>query len=133
MLEKSLKEFKKHHNNNANLFFHIFCGVIYTSLFLNIIGKPFLVAYIASLFCLFPKFLTENILIGFILVFANRLIDILQLTMFQKIVFVIITYMAPELSHWICNETTVLNIYDITFFSILENFLFILPWSVYRI
>lgn len=133
MLETSLKDFKKHHQNKLNVFFHIVCGFLYMSLFFNIVKKPFIVIYITVLIYLFPKFLMENILVGFILIFINHLIDILQITFYWKIVFLLIAYMAPELSHWICNEPTVLNINKITFFSIFENFFLLLPWSIYRI
>lgn len=131
MLEQSLEDFKKHHKNPFNIFFHIVCGMIYISIFLYLLGRNFIILYILVLIVLFPSFLPEVFFIGLILVFLHNILCLLSWPTWFNVMLILITYFAPELSHWATHEPTVLKPQEMTVLSIFENFFFLLPFSVF--
>lgn len=133
MLEQSLRDFKNHHKNPLNILFHIVCGIIYTSIFLHLLGRKFIILYILALVILFPHFLPEVVFIGFLLFFLNNILCLLSWSTKVNIVLILTAYFAPELSHWATHEPTVLKPHEMTCFSIFENFFLLLPFSVFSI
>ena len=47
-----------------------------------------------------------------------------------SVITLILFYFLPDVSHYITNEKTVLNINNITVFDLIDNFFFLLPHSV---
>lgn len=151
--KKGLDEFRDHHKNKWNLGFHFLCGLIYTSIFLFLIGGmtgsiwPILI-YGIVLLLLLPswEYLMVNMAIIVLLLFMNWLlmkikINYAKLSMASAfpiilLISIVLFYMAPELSHIATGEKTVLNWEGLSTSFIwrgIENFLFLFPYTVYSI
>ena len=131
-IKRELNEFQKYHENNYNILFHIFCGFIYMTM-LILLFKPYrnivLIIY--------------TLLIGFTLknLYISSMIFIILLIMVQffhryKIAFLnyfylfIVFYFLPDISHYLTNEPSMLDISNITPFSIFVNIFYLLPFSL---
>jgi hypothetical protein len=126
----SIRSFKKHHTNTFNLSFHVLCGIVYTSMCVHLIGVWSLIPYFLSLCYVFPEYMYVNICITTVLYVLNELYNKMKLSVPLKLGIVICFYMAPELSHWITGETTVLQLNNVSISSVIENFVFLLPLSI---
>ena len=131
-LEQEWIEFKQYHKNQFNISFHILCGIIYMSAF----------------FLLFRQYKNILLLLYSILLFTSKIPIHIILTIYITIFFIInysplthlsykyliftffIFYFAPDLSHYITKEKTVLNIHNITLLKIFFNIFYLLPFSI---
>jgi len=148
--KKSLEDFRDHHKNKWNLGFHFLCGLIYTSIFLFLLGGmtgavwPILL-YALLLIALVPswEYLMAIVLIIVLLLFMNWLLMKIKMKMkittyFPIILMMVIVlfYMAPELSHMMTKEKTVLTWEGLSIVMLwkgIENFLFLFPYTVYSL
>lgn len=131
-LNNDLVNFKKHHKNIYNIYFHIICGLIFIpSLFL--IFKKYsiillLIYYLLIIFTINNKIVSTIILI---LVYIMLLIlNSLNLSTNKLGLIFILFYFLPELSHFLTKEATVLQMNNITILSIFINILYLLPFSI---
>lgn len=151
--KKGLDEFRDHHKNKWNLGFHFLCGLIYTSIFLFLIGGmtgsiwPILI-YGIVLLLLLPswEYLMVNMAIIVLLLFMTWLLMKIKMK-YATVVFgsafpiilliaIIMFYMAPELSHMMTKEKTILTWEELSIAMLwkgIENFLFLFPYTVYSI
>lgn len=131
-IEKEFVEFKKNHKNIYNNYFHIICGFISTTFLLCIIKeKSNILLFLYSLLLLLT---IKNISITlFVTVILYFLILIIKSYIFKTkttILLFLIFYILPDLSHYITNETTALNINNLSIKNIIINIFYILPFSV---
>jgi hypothetical protein len=135
-MDKYLKdewdEFKKHHKNIYNILFHILCGFIYMSVIFLLFKSYKNIALIVYILLLFISKI--NIYIIFVIfisiyIIINYLIKNNIKSLYLIILFIIF-YFLPDLSHYLTNEKTVLNINNITFIKIFLNIFYLLPLSI---
>jgi hypothetical protein len=129
-LEKEFTEFEKYHRNKFNLYFHIFCGIIYMAFLLSI---KFNYSINLILYSLLILFTIDNILISFIisvvLFIIGFFIQKLNFSVIFNLVLFLIFYFLPDLSHYLSNEHPVLNVNNITLSTIFVNIFYLLPFS----
>ena len=131
-IKKELDEFKKYHKNFFNIYFHIFCGFIFISLLALFFDKySNMFIFIYSLLILLT---TNNISITFIIIiFLLIIVYFLKKYKIPKTIILflfIFFYFLPDLSHYLTKEKTILNIYNITPYSLFFNILYLLPLSL---
>ena len=132
IIKKELIEFRKHHKNIYNIFFHIFCGFIFMT-FLFLFSKNYsnLLLILYSLLILFTInnfFITFIIfIILFLMIFLLKEYDI---SLSIKLIIFFIFYFLSSLSHYLTGEETILNIDNITIYSITINTLYFIPFSI---
>lgn len=159
-IKNEFDQFKLYHKNIYNINTHIFCGFVYMSFLLlllnnsNINQQTLIFLYCTLiLFTMNSSSLIFNrsdksnlqqsldpperlnslfislIMFIILLTLTNMLskYNISKLTLFILFLFF---YFLPELSHKLTNEKTVLNINNITPFSIFVNIFYLLPFSI---
>jgi hypothetical protein len=135
VLDASLADFRKHHQNPYNIAFHVICGLVYTSLLFSIVGGlmawALLALYVGTLVILFPTCFLVTTAMGGMLGTLLVAEGLLGLPALLKIMLAGIFYMAPELSHMWTGERTVLRRDTLTLALALENVLLLLPYSMY--
>ena len=132
IIKKEFIEFKKYHKNIYNIYFHIVCGIFFmTFLFLlsNNYSNVLLILY--SLLLLFT---IHNLLITFI-IFSILFIMVYFIKKYKfktEIIFLLfmVFYFLPDLSHYLTNEPSMLNINNITPLSLFTNIFYLLPFSI---
>jgi hypothetical protein len=135
-IKKEYNEFKLYHRNKYNISFHIFCGITYMSLFFILFNKKKNV--ILGLYLLLLLFTVSNIyiviLLSLILILTVNIIslNISKKSSLNKYIFglIILFYFLPDLSHYLTREKTVMNINNITPFTIFINIFYLLPFSL---
>jgi hypothetical protein len=132
IIKKEFIEFEKHHKNIYNIYFHIVCGFIFmTFLFLlcNNYSNVLLIIY-----ALLLLFTIHNLLITFIIfIILFFMVYIVKKYKFKtEIVFLLflVFYFLPDLSHYLTNEPSMLNINNITPLSLFTNIFYLLPFSI---
>ena len=133
VIKKEFIEFEKYHKNVYNIYFHIACGFIFmTFLFLLLKNYSY---YLLSLYSLLLLFTIHNLFVAFgIFVILFGMIYVIQkynLSFFSKLIIFVIFYFLSSLSHFITGETTILNMKNLTIYSILINTLYFIPFSIY--
>jgi hypothetical protein len=130
---REYNDFKKYHKHKFNIIFHAFCGIMYMTFFFllfNTYSIPLLILYsIIILFTFKNTFIIISqflILLILIKIFTKYLI----LDKYIIIILMVLFYLLPELSHYILNEKTVLNISNITLSNIVINIYYLLPFSM---
>ena len=131
-IEKELNEFEKYHKNIYNIYFHIFCGIIFMT-FLFLLSKKYSYSLL-TIYILLLLFTLNSFLITFIIF----IILFIMIYIFQKYnisktkIFIIffIFYMLPELSHYLTKEPAMLNMNNITLFTGFVNIFYLLPFSI---
>ena len=116
IIKKEFIEFEKYHKNIYNVYFHIICGFIFMT-FLFLLSKKYsnvlLIIYsLLILFTIYNLFITIIIcIILFIMVYSVK-----KYKFKTEIIFLLflIFYFLPDLSHYVTNEPSVLNINNIT-------------------
>ncbi len=130
-INKEFTEFSQCHKNIYNIIFHIACGIIYITLFLLLFeNKKFIILFIYFLIILFTTHIIISLTI-FIIIFI--LLSISNKCKFNVIYLLLggtLFYFLPELSHYITNEKTVLNINNLTITNIIFNIFYLLPFSL---
>jgi hypothetical protein len=131
-IKKEFVEFEKYHKNVYNIYFHIFCGFIFmTFIFLLSKKYSYLLLILYSLLLLFT---IDNILITFI-IFIILFIMIhvtkkYKISIIKAFILFLVFYFLPDLSHFLTNEPSMLNINNITTFSVFTNIFYLLPFSI---
>jgi hypothetical protein len=130
-IDKEFEEFRQYHKNIYNIIFHILCGIFYITAFFLLFGKYkyiFLIIYSFILLITIQNITT--MLKIFTIIYIILLITDKNIFNFKYLItIIIIFYFLPELSHYITNENTILNINNITPINILFNFFYLLPFS----
>ena len=132
IIEKEFIEFEKYHKNIYNIYFHVLCGFVFmTFLFLlsNNYSNVLLILY--SLLLLFT---INNLLITFI-IFSILFVMIYVIKKYKIKTYLIflsflVFYFLPDLSHYLTNEPSLLNINNITLVSLFTNIFYLLPFSI---
>lgn len=132
ILKKELIQFKLFHKNSFNVYFHILCGFIFMTCLLLISNKySYLLLVIYSLIILFTlndiivSFIIFTILFVLLCYIKNK-----NLTKQNILYLFLFFYFLPELSHYLTNEPTVLNINNVTPLTLILNIFYLLPFSL---
>lgn len=132
IIKKEFIEFKKYHKNIYNIYFHVVCGFVFmTFLFLlsNNYSNSLLILY-----TLLILFTINNLLITFIifsiLFFMMFFIKKYKLKISNIFLLFLVFYFLPDLSHYLTNEPSMLNINNITPLSLFTNIFYLLPFSI---
>jgi len=132
IIKNEFIEFEKYHNNIYNIYFHIVCGFLFMT-FLFLLSKNYsnVLLIIYSLFILFTIHnlfitviisITLFVLLSFIKTYKwNRMSIFLSFLAF---------YFLPDVSHYLTNEQSMLNINNITMLSLFTNSFYLLPFSI---
>ena len=128
-INSELKDFKIHHKNPFNIKFHILCGFTYMT-FLLLLFKSF--RYEVLILYSFLISRTINIPhVTYLLLFISMEIFYKKnISLNNSFLLIMIFYLLPELSHYITNEKSLLNINTLTPFSVIINILYLLPFSI---
>ena len=131
-IESEFIDFKKYHKNKYNIYFHIVCGFIFMcSLFL--LSKTYS-NIILILYSLLILFTIQNLLVTIVMFFVLLLImcglNKYKLSSIQLFGLFLLFYFLPDLSHYLTNEPSMLNINNITPLSVFTNIFYLLPFSI---
>ena len=134
IINEELTEFKKHHKNQKNIWFHILCGFVFMSALFLLLGNYieqgylyFIIGYILLLSVFIQSITT------IVVIFIGCLIITTYMKMFDKrywIYIAVIFYFLPELSHILTGEKTVLQLSTMNLQKVITNILFLLPFSI---
>jgi len=132
IIKKEFIEFEKYHKNIYNVYFHIVCGFFFMT-FLFLLSKNYsnILLILYSLLILFTIHNLPVILIIFIILFI--MVYLVKKYKFKtEIIFLlfVVFYFLPDLSHYLTNEPSMLNINNITPLSLFTNIFYLLPFSV---
>jgi len=131
-IKKEFNEFEQYHNNIYNIYFHIVCGFIFmTFLFLlsNKYSNLFLILYsLIILFTIHNLFI--SIIIFIVLFIMNYFIKKNNFSKTNIFMLFLVFYFLPDLSHYLTNEPSMLNINNITPLSLFTNIFYLLPFSI---
>lgn len=132
IIKKEFIEFEKYHKNMYNIYFHVVCGFIFMTflfLLLNTHSNILLILYsllilftINNLFITFIIFIVLFVMLYFIK--KNKFNTSIILLLF------LVFYFLPDLSHYLTNEPSMLNINNITLLSLFTNIFYLLPFSI---
>lgn len=132
IIESEFIEFEKYHKNIYNIYFHIICGFIFmTFLFLlsNNYSNILLIIYSLLLqFTIYNLYVTFIIFI--IIYFMIYFIKKYKLKKANIFLLFLVFYFLPDLSHYLTNESSMLNINNITPLSLFTNIFYLLPFSI---
>ena len=125
-IERRKEEFQKYHKNIYNILFHLFCGLVYMSLFFSLFpGYVYVIYFVITLY-LFPNlsvFLALSLL-ALARTYPHKMS--VKMTGLAILVF----YFLPDVSHYLTGEETVLNIYTVTALDLVDNFFLLLPHAM---
>jgi len=127
---EAIRSFKEHHKNQFNLTFHVICGMAYMGMVIHLVGPMFILPYCLYLCYLFPRYVPIHAAIGIMLYAIHNFMSLFSWPVKLKVMFIVFFYMAPELSHWLTSENTVLRVNDLSITSISENFFLLPPLSI---
>ena len=131
-IKNELFEFKKYHKNIYNVYFHIFCGFVFMT-FIFLLSKNYS-NILLLIYSLFIFFTINNFIISltiFLIIYV--LIYLVKKYKFKlKTIFILFLafYLLPDLSHYLTNEPSVLNLQNISILSIFINIFYLLPFSI---
>ena len=131
-IKREFIDFAKCHKNIYNIYFHIFCGFIFMT-FLFLLSKKYsntlLILYsLLILFTIHNLAITMIILI--ILFIMIHFIKKYKFKTLNILLLFLVFYFLPDLSHYLTNEPPMLNINNITPFSLFTNIFYLLPFSI---
>jgi hypothetical protein len=130
-IKQELLEFKKYHKNVYNIYFHILCGFVFMAC-LVLLTNNINVAIL--LYLLLIVFTTHNILVSLYISFGLlaivNLLKKFKLTLLQTFSLFLVFYFLPDISHYLTNEPSMLNINNITPISLFTNVFYLLPFSI---
>lgn len=129
-IKEELVEFKKYHKNIYNVLFHILCGFVYMACIMeNKYHMHLLVLYtLLILFTINDILLTTVIFV--VLLIMIYLLQKCNISSKKLCMGFILFYFLPELSHYVTNEPTVLNVNNITPLNVFINIFYLLPFSI---
>ena len=125
-IERRKEEFQKYHKNIYNILFHLFCGLVYMSLFFSLFPGYVYVIYFVMTMYLFPN---VSVFAALSLVALARMYPhkiSLKITGLAILIF----YFLPDLSHYLTGEDTVLKINTVTALDLVDNFFLLLPHTM---
>ena len=132
IIKEEFIEFEKHHKNIYNIYFHILCGFIFMAFLFSLSKKYSNV--LLGMYSLLILFTIHNLFIAstiFTILFVMiYLITKYNLTTMSIFFLFIVFYFLPDLSHYVTNEPSVLNINNITPLSLFTNIFYLLPFSI---
>lgn len=132
IIKKEFIEFEKYHKNIYNIYFHIICGFIFMTFFILLSNNyNNILLFLYSLLILFT---THNIIISFI-IFSILFVMVYFIKKYKlkkiNIFLLFLTfYFLPDLSHYLTDEPSMLNINNITPLSLFTNIFYLLPFSI---
>ena len=130
IIEKEFIEFKKYHKNIYNIYFHIVCSFIFmTFLLCNKNSNVLLIIYSLLLLFTINKLLITFI-IFIILFFMVYLVKKYNFKPENIFLLFLVFYSLPDLSHYLTNEPSMLNINNITPLSLFTNVFYFLPFTL---
>jgi hypothetical protein len=132
IIKKEFSEFEKYHKDIFNVYFHIVCGFIFMSfLFLLSTNYSFVLLFLYSTLLLFT---IQNLFITFLIfIILFFMVYFIKKYKFKKInifLLFLVFYFSPDLSHYLTNEPSMLNINNITPLSLFTNIFYLLPFSI---
>lgn len=132
IIKKEFIEFEKYHKNIYNIYFHIVCGFIFmTFLFLLCNNYSNVLLIIYSFLLLFTIHnLLITFIIFFILFFMVYLLEKYKFKPENIFLLFLVFYFLPDISHYLTNEPSMLNINNITPLSLFTNIFYFLPFSI---
>jgi hypothetical protein len=132
IIKKEFSEFEKYHKDIFNIYFHIVCGFIFMSfLFLLSTNYSYVLLFLYSALLLFTiQNLFITFLIFIILFFMVYFIKKYKLKKINIFLLFLVFYFSPDLSHYLTNEPSMLNINNITPLSLFTNIFYLLPFSI---
>lgn len=125
-IERRKEEFQKYHKNIYNILFHLFCGVVYMSLFFSLFPAYVYVVYFIITMYLFPN---ASVFLALSLVALGSIYPH-KMSMKMTGLAILAFYFLPDLSHYLTGEETVLNIYTVTALDLVDNFFLLLPHTM---
>jgi len=132
IINKEFSEFEKYHKDIFNVYFHIVCGFIFMSfLFLLSTNYSYVLLFLYSALLLFTIsniMITISIFIGLFVIMY--IIKKYNFSFFDKLIIFVVFYFLPDLSHYLTNEPSMLNINNITPLSLFTNIFYLLPFSI---
>jgi hypothetical protein len=134
-IKKEFEEFAEYHKNIYNIYFHILCGFIFMAFLLllsknysNIILVMYSLLILLTVHNLFITFTIFIILFGMVYFMKKY-----NLSTTVIILLFLVFYFLPDLSHYLTNESPMLNINNITPLSAFTNVFYLLPFSILRL
>jgi hypothetical protein len=131
-LQKEFVEFSKCHKNVYNSVFHVICGFLFMT-FLFLLSRTYnhvLLILYSVLLLLTIQNLALSFTIFAILFLLLRLIRQYKLKKNVLFSLFLVFYLAPDLSHYLTNEPSMLQINNITPLSLFTNIFYLLPFSM---
>ena len=123
------EEFKSYHQNKYNLIMHILSGILYMGS-LNVLTNGNILPY----YLFFLLFTHERIssLSSFLYIKVGSTILIYcNLSIYALIcTFLLGCFIFPEISHYVTNEKTLLNMQNATPKKVVTNIIYFLPFSI---
>ena len=133
MLERDFEDFKNHHKNPINAWFHVACAIGFVSLLFSTLGPVSAVVavflYGIFLFSTLPKSIKWSGLASTVVVLVLQPM-LVRIPMKTALALAIVFYMLPEVSHRVVNEKTVISFDTFTLRDALVNVLYLLPFSI---
>jgi len=129
IIKKEFDDFKKYHKNIYNISFHIVCGFVYMSFFFSLFADYKNIALSVYFLLLLT---TVNLMSAVLICMPIYYIinNVISFSATTNIYIFLLFYFLPELSHYLTKEKTVLNIKNITTFSLFSNIFYLLPFSI---
>jgi hypothetical protein len=131
-IKREFIDFAKCHKNIYNIYFHIFCGFIFMT-FLFLLSKNYSNTLLI-LYSLLILFTIHNLAITmFIFIILFVMVHFIKKYKFKTLnilLLFLVFYFLPDLSHYLTNEPPMLNINNITPFSLFTNIFYLLPFSI---
>uniref|UniRef100_A0A6C0EFT5 Uncharacterized protein n=1 Tax=viral metagenome TaxID=1070528 RepID=A0A6C0EFT5_9ZZZZ len=136
IIKKEFIDFEKYHKNVYNIYFHIVCGFVFMT-FLFLLSNSYSYSYsyvLLILYSLLILFTIHNLFITFIIfIILFFMVYFIKKYKFKKVnifLLFLVFYFLPDLSHYLTNEPSMLNINNITPLSLFTNIFYLLPFSI---
>ena len=129
IIRKEFDEFDKYHKNKYNLIFHVICGFCFMSSLFLLTNDLSLIMYTLLLFLTISE-LKISVAIFIVLFTMVKLLKNYNFSTKAKLLSFLTFYFLPDLSHYLTNEPTMLNISDVTALSAFTNIFYLLPFSI---
>jgi hypothetical protein len=133
IVKKEFVDFEKYHKNIYNIYFHIFCGFIFMTLLFLLSNKYSNILLI--IYSLLLLFTIHNILITsiifvilFIMIYFTKKYRLSTKNLF---LLFLVFYFLPDVSHYLTNEPSQLNINNISIYNIVINTIYFIPFSIF--
>ena len=131
-IEKELNEFKQYHKNIYNVWFHIVCGFIFmVFMILSVPQYSNITLVLYSILLLVTLGSIAIPLVICIVLFVMQFIFArFNLTPAYCMGLFVLFYFLPDLSHYLTNEPPMMDINNITPFTVFVNIFYLLPFSL---